>query len=75
MRILDLKQSLIDNSPLYYGNRQIKIIKIYDVFNLIDVIFDEDEEDIFTIDLMSIIRQPNQDIYININEMGTRGIT
>jgi hypothetical protein len=69
---LDLKQSLINNSPLYYGNKQIRIMKIYEVFNLIDVVY-EDEKDVFTIDLMSINKQPNQDVYINLNEMGTRG--
>ncbi|PGY12026.1 hypothetical protein [Bacillus cereus] len=72
MGILDLKQSLLENSPLYYENKRIKVIEIYDLFNLVDVIY-ENEEIIFTIDLMSIIKQPNQDIYINLNKIGMRG--
>ena len=72
MEILDLKQSLLNNSPLYYGKKKISVINIYDVFNLIDIIY-EDEEEIFTIDLMSIIKQPSQDVYIDINKMETRG--
>lgn len=66
MEILDLKQSLLNNSPLYYGRKKISVIKIYEIFNLIDVIYD-DEEEIFTIDLMSIIKKPTQDVYIDMN--------
>jgi len=72
VEILELKQSLLANSPLYYGNKKIRIIEIYDLFNLVDVIY-EDEEAVFTIDQMSIIQQPNQEIYINLNKIGTRG--
>lgn len=74
MELLDLKQSLFNNSPLYYGKKRIIVIKIYEVFNLIDVIY-ENEENIFTIDLMSIIKQPSQDVYIDVNKMETRGLT
>lgn len=60
-----LKKEVAKNSLLFYGRRPIHIIKIYDIFNLVDVVYDG-ESKVFTVDVMTLDSSPSTENTIQI---------
>ncbi|MDR3669000.1 MAG: hypothetical protein P4L35_19395 [Ignavibacteriaceae bacterium] len=65
MVLLDLKKCIREDIPIYYGRKEIEIIKIYEFFNLLDVRY-KDDLIVFTVDLMALRELPSEEIGISI---------
>lgn len=51
MDILNLKKRIQEKKPIFYGNKEVKIVKIYETFKLIDISFFSNSQ-IFIVDVM-----------------------
>jgi len=63
--LLKLKKCIRENTPIYYGRKEIYIIKIYEFFSLLDVSY-KDDPTVFTVDLMALRELPSNEIGISI---------
>jgi len=63
--LLELKKCIRENIPIYYGRKEINIIKIYEFFNLLDISY-KDDLTVFTVDIMALRELPSNEIGISI---------
>lgn len=72
MDILTLKNRIHSNLPIYLGEKMVTIIEIYDIFNLIEVKF-KDEEEKFVVDIITLKDKCYNDKGIPLNLFTNRG--
>lgn len=60
MTIYELVESLEKKRTIYYGKKKINILNIYNAFNLIDVVY-ENESTIFTVDIFTVGLIPSKE--------------
>lgn len=65
MNMEELIKSLKSKRSLYYNNKSVYVVELYEVFNLIDVRY-LGEDEIFTIDVSSLQDQKSKEIRIRI---------
>lgn len=63
MDILNLKKRIQEKKPIFYGNKEIKIVKIYETFKLIDISYISNSQ-IFTVDIMGLNCSSNNEIKV-----------
>ncbi|MFR0778759.1 MAG: hypothetical protein ACLSH8_04045 [Zhenhengia sp.] len=65
MNMGELIESLKEKRSLYYNNKPVCVVEIYEIFNLIDIRYME-EDTVFTIDVSAIQKQKSKEIRIRI---------
>ena len=69
MNLEELNDCLINRSNLYINDRAIKILQIFDIFNICEVVYIDNKEKAI-IDIMGIARKKQRDKFICLHRLG-----
>ena len=64
MSISKLRKRLQKNRPIFYGDKKVKVIKIYEKFMLVDISYYCGSQ-IFTVDILILNDQPINEIKLH----------
>lgn len=57
MDLATLKNRISSNTPIYFVDKKIEIIFIYEIFGLVDI-KEDNNEDIFVVDISTLSNKP-----------------
>ncbi|MHB9924602.1 hypothetical protein [Clostridium botulinum] len=68
MRLTALKDRIMNNKPIYFQEKMVSIICIYDIFGLVDI-KEIGNEDICVVDILTLSDIPYSEKSICINKL------
>ncbi|PFA58980.1 hypothetical protein, partial [Bacillus cereus] len=65
MDLYELEKKVAQNTSIFYGRNLIQVIRIYEIFNLVDIVYNG-ESTVFTVDIMTLDYSPSTENTIRI---------
>lgn len=65
MDLYELEKKVAQNTSIFYGRKLIQVIRIYEIFNLVDIVYNG-ESTVFTVDVMALDYSPSTENTIQI---------
>jgi GMP synthase PP-ATPase subunit len=69
MNLKELNNCIINKTNLYINDRAIKILQIFDIFNICEVAYIDNKEKAI-IDIMGITRKKQKNKFISLHRLG-----
>ncbi len=69
MNLKELNNCIINKTNLYINDRAIKILQIFDIFNICEVVYIDNKEKAI-IDIMGITRKKQKNKFISLHRLG-----